>query len=232
MSLKKISLTFSALSIVLIVAVLVNVTVDGIKQKRAVDEDAFCVVIDAGHGGFDGGAVAADGTLEKDINLQIALKLDTMCKTLGFRTLMVRDTDCSTMDEGTTSHKKRSDLNNRLKIMKEKKNCIFVSIHQNEYSTAQPHGTQVFYAPKVSGSDMLAEAVQAAVKQYVQPENKRVIKAGTSSAFLLYHAVRPAVIVECGFLSNPQDLENLKNQEYQQRLAFAIAAGILNYCEG
>lgn len=232
MSFKKISFTFTALALVLIAAVLVNITVGGIKQKQAGEKDAFYVVIDAGHGGFDGGAVAADGTLEKDLNLQIALKLDDMCKLLGFRTLLVRDTDRSTMDDGVTNHKKRSDLNNRLKIMGEKENCIFISIHQNEYSTAQPHGTQVFYAPKVSGSDVLAEYLQSAVQQYVQQDNKRVIKAGTSSAFLLYHAVRPAVIVECGFMSNPQDLENLKDEDYQQRLAFAMAAGILNYCEG
>lgn len=232
MSLKKVSLVFSALSLVLVVAVFVNLTVGGIKQKRKADEDAFCVVIDAGHGGFDGGAVAADGTLEKDINLQIAQKLEEICRMFGFQTLMVRDTDRSTEDEGVTKNKKRSDLNNRLKIMKEKENCIFVSIHQNEYNSAQPHGTQVFYAPKVNGSDVLAQSVQTAVKQYVQNENHRVIKAGTSSAFLLYYAVHPAIIVECGFLSNPQDLKNLKDTDYQRRMAFAIAAGILNYCEG
>lgn len=232
MLLKKISLTFSALSLVLIIAVLLNLTVGGIMQKREDEQNAFYVVIDAGHGGFDGGAVAADGTMEKDLNLQIALRLDEMCKLLGFRTLMVRDTDCSTMDEGITSHKKRSDLNNRLKMMQEKENCIYISIHQNKYDTAQPHGAQVFYAPKASGSDRLADALQTAVRELVQKENQRVIKAGGSNVFLLHQAVRPAVVIECGFLSNPQDLENLKQEEYQQRMAFAIAVGILNYCEG
>ncbi len=185
----------------------------------------------SGHGGFDGGAVASDGTLEKDINLRIALKLDAACRMLGFKTIMVRETDLSTEDKGETKNKKRSDLNNRLKIMKSKENCIFVSVHQNKYETSQPHGTQVFYAPKVNGSEDLASAVQTAVKNYVQNDNHRAVKAGTSSAFLLRYAVRPAIIVECGFLSNPQELENLKNENYQRRIAFAIATGILNYCE-
>ena len=232
MPLKKISLVLSAVSFVLVVAVCISLTVDGINQSLFKNKDDFCVVIDAGHGGFDGGAVAEDGTLEKNVNLQIALKLDEACRILGFDTYMVRETDCSTEDKGETKNKKRSDLNNRLKIMKERENCIFISIHQNKYTTAQPNGTQVFYSPKISGSDLLAKSVQESVKTLVQKDNERVVKPGTSSTFLLYHAVRPAVIVECGFLSNPKDLKNLKDGNYQQSLAFAIALGVLNYCEG
>ncbi|MBQ7288471.1 MAG: N-acetylmuramoyl-L-alanine amidase [Clostridia bacterium] len=230
MSLKKLSLVFSGSLLVLAVVLLVNLTVSGIKLKNIEEANKVCVVIDAGHGGFDGGAVATDGTLEKDINLQIASKLDEACRIFGLKTRMVRTTDASTEDAGTTANKKRSDLNNRLKIMKEEENCVFVSIHQNEFSTSQPNGAQVFYAPKVTGSEQLADSIQTALKNHIQNNNKRVIKAGTSSAFLLYYAVRPAVIVECGFMSNPQDLKNLKDAEYQQRLAFAIATGISNYC--
>lgn len=193
------------------------------------EDDSLYVIIDAGHGGFDCGAVAPDGTEEKDINLAIALYLKECCARLGFKTLMTRTSDISTMDVNASEHKKQSDLNNRLKLMKSKQNCIFVSIHQNEFSTPSPHGAQVFYA-KTEGSEALAVSLQKRLTAMLDPENKREISADNGNVFLLQKAVCPAVIVECGFISNPDELSKLKSEEYQRQVAFAILAGICDYC--
>lgn len=186
------------------------------------------VIIDAGHGGFDGGAVAADGTVEKDLNLKIALRLDAVLRVLGFNTVLTRNADLSMEDEDVSGSKKVSDMKNRLKLMQKYPNALFVSIHMNKYSTSQPNGTQVFYGV-TEGSEELAKAIQEAVKQRHQPLNHRVVKKTTKDIFLLYNSVVPSVIVECGFLSNPTDLENLKSDDYQKAISFAIAEGVVKY---
>lgn len=189
------------------------------------------LIIDAGHGGFDGGAIAEDGTVEKDLNLQIALQVEGLAKAFGLQTVMVRTTDTST-DAGTavqTASRKVADMKNRLQLMSKYENCIFVSIHQNKYSTAQPTGAQVFYAPRVAGSEVLAEQIQNVISAALQSGNHRVIKSGTKDTYLLYYATAPAVIVECGFMSNPVELANLKDTAYQQKMALSIVTGIIYY---
>ena len=187
------------------------------------------IIIDAGHGGFDGGAVAADGTLEKDLNLLVAQELNKVALSLGHKTVMVRDTDKSTDSDGEQSGtKKVKDIKNRLALMKKYDDSVFVSIHMNKYSTSQPHGAQVFYSP-YNGSDILANFIQSSVADMVQKDNKRVIKPAGRDIYLLYNATAPAVIVECGFLSNKQDLENLKDNNYRRDLAFSILCGIIDY---
>lgn len=188
-----------------------------------------CIIIDAGHGGFDGGAVAADGTVEKELNLEIALKLDAVLRALGYSTVMVRTTDISTNDPSDNGRSAKSnDIKNRVALMKKYPDSIFVSIHMNKYSTTQPHGAQVFYAVS-EGSDVLAQCIQQSVAAHVQTDNRRVIKKTTKDIYLLYNAVVPAVITECGFLSNTQDLANLKNEDYQLKIAMAVAFGIIEY---
>ena len=184
------------------------------------------VIIDAGHGGFDGGAVANDGTVEKDLNLKIALKLDAVLRMFGYKTVLTRNTDASLEDENVSGSKKTSDMKKRLSITEQYPKAYFISIHLNKYQTSQPKGTQVFYG-LASGSQNLAESIQSAVKNSIQPQNKRVIKKTTNDIFLLCKSKIPSVIVECGFLSNPQELEQLKNEQYQLSLAFAIAEGII-----
>lgn len=185
------------------------------------------VVIDAGHGGFDGGTVAADGTEEKGLNLQIALRLRDSMTLLGVNTVMVREDDRSVETSGSTVRQRKvSDMHNRLALMKKYPSSSFISIHLNKFSESSSHGAQVFYAA-ADGSQSLAESIQSSIISAVQPENSRGIKPGTKDTFLLYHAPVPAVIVECGFLSNPADLANLKDENYQAKLAFAIACGYL-----
>ena len=201
-----------------------------VTASATVKNNAPTVIIDAGHGGFDGGAVAIDGTNEKDINLIIAKKLNRLLIFNGYKTIMTRTTDTATNDSGTKiRHKKRSDMQNRLEIMRENPNAIFVSIHLNKYTTSAAFGTQTFYSGNNDKSKDLADFIQKSVVSLVQKDNKRVIKKATSAAYLLYNANIPAVIVECGFLSNNQDLKLLKQEEYQNKMAFAIENGIENF---
>ncbi len=189
------------------------------------------VVIDAGHGGEDGGAVAADGTVEQAVNLEIARILEAQLQAFGVETVMTRETEDSihSPDAKTTREKKVSDIHNRMSIMENTDNCIFVSIHQNKYPNSSQWGTQVFYSPNTTASAALAQSIQDSVVSVLQPDNKRMIKKSGSSIYLLYYAKKTAVLVECGFLSNPTETGKLKDQQYQKQMAFAIAAGILNY---
>lgn len=189
------------------------------------------VIIDAGHGGVDGGTSAADGTVEKDLNLQIALKLDTMLKSMGVETILVRDSDISIHDESakTIRQKKVSDLKNRLALINNTEDSVFVSIHQNHFGKSKYRGTQIFYSKNNPMSLRLAECIRMPVVTYLQPENTREIKQSGSEIYLLNNAQSPSVMVECGFLSNEEDTKLLKDEKYQQKLAFIISLGIIDY---
>lgn len=201
-------------------------------NDNSVSSKIPCIIIDAGHGGFDGGASAADGFPEKHINLNIALYLSEYLTAFGYETLLTRTKDESLEESGLTTIRKRktSDLHNRMKIMEETDNAIFISIHQNHFSQEKYSGMQVFYSPSFSDeSSILAESIQKCTAEKLQPENTRKIKECTSSVFLIYKAVKPAVLVECGFLSNNKESELLKTENYQKKIALCIAMGIQNY---
>ena len=191
------------------------------------------IIIDAGHGGFDGGAVAPDGTAEKDINLAISLKLDTLLRAMGYETEMIRSTDTAVNTEGSTlRERKRSDIHNRYALMEKHRDSIYLCIHQNCYSGASSHGAQIFYTSQNAQSKALAESIQSTIVSSVQTDNHRKIKPCTKDVYLIYHAPCTAVLVECGFLSNPTDLKSLKNDDYQGKIAFAIIDGLTNYLYG
>ena len=158
------------------------------------------VFANASHGGFDGGAVAGDGTVEKDINLNISLTLAKFLKQNGFRVIMTREADVSTEDTESPqiASKKKNDLKNRLKLMSDYPDAVFVSIHLNKFTTSAAFGSQVFYS-KSDESAVLADKIQKAIVSLIQPDNTRVNKQATSSTYLLYNATVPAVLVECGF---------------------------------
>ena len=189
------------------------------------------VILDAGHGGFDGGAVAPDGTIEKDINLKIAVTLRDFLRVGGFEVIMTRESDVSTDDaEGEKiASRKKSDMRNRLELINKYPDAVFVSIHLNKFTTSAASGSQIFYGPKREESKLLSDYIQSAVVKLLQPQNQRVSKQATKSTYLLYNAEIPAVIVECGFLSNPAELERLKDEEYQKKMAFSIFCGIQDY---
>lgn len=189
------------------------------------------IIIDAGHGGFDGGASAADGTVEKDINLQIALKTAYILRLNGFEVIMTRDSDTGTEDDESEAiaKRKKSDLSNRLQMMKDYPDAIYVSIHLNKFTTSAANGAQVFYTKNYKEARDLAQSVQQSIVTLIQPENTRVVKQGTDSTYLLKNAAVPTIIVECGFLSNKAELEKLKNDDYQSQMALAIVGGIMDY---
>ena len=188
------------------------------------------VIIDAGHGGMDGGAMGVDGQIEKEINLSIALKLDTMLRAYGFETILTRNSDVSihSADAKTVRQQKSSDLKNRLKLLEDTSSGILISIHQNKYSQSSACGTQVFYGRNCPESKELAEMLQKTITGYLQPENKREIKQATKDIYLLYQATKPAVMVECGFLSNAAEAEKLTDGKYQDQIAFSICMALMN----
>lgn len=224
--LKKRLILLLTLFMICVVIYIMNVGISPAVSVASQISPKKTVIIDAGHGGEDGGAVAADGTVEKDINLKIAHKTAKFLKILGFTVIMTRETDVSTSDGEVFI--KRQDLENRLKLMKEYPDGIFVSIHLNKFTTSAAKGSQVFYS-KIEGSKQLGDAIQKNITEQLQKENKRVNKLTTSSTYLLYNASVPAVLVECGFLSNEAELLRLKDNTYQQKLAFCIAGGISEY---
>lgn len=220
--------TFRIVFILAIIAVIVIAHTLGMNSQPTVSSPVGAILIDPGHGGEDGGASATDGTLEKTINLAIALDLRDMLMLCGFSVEMTRDTDVSIYDAGcaTTRQMKVSDMNNRLKLYDEA--AIAVSIHQNHFSVAKYSGAQVFYSAAHPMSAQLATAVRERVITYIQPHNTRELKQATDSIFLLHRTVKPAILVECGFLSNPQESGKLKETVYQQQIALAIASGLLD----
>lgn len=205
--------------------------VDVKNTNALVNNNYPVIIIDAGHGGVDGGAVAEDGTNEKDINLKIALKLNEFFTIMGYETRMVRYTDISihNNDANTIREKKVSDIRNRTAIMEEYENCLYISIHQNKFDDSSVWGAQTFYSPNNENSKVLAMSIQTSIANTLQPENKRQIKPSGTSIYVLYNATKPAVMVECGFISNFNELAQLKNDEYQSKIAFSIMSGIINY---
>ena len=190
------------------------------------------VIIDPGHGGFDGGAVTNDGFPEKDINLEVSLHLKEILDLWGYNTVITRDRDISLEDDGLTTirQRKKSDIHNRMSIMEGIDEAIFVSIHQNHYSVERYSGAQVFYSRNFSAeSAVLAENIQESIVSMLQPNNTRLVKECGDSVYLMYNAVKPAVLVECGFLSNNEEAELLKTDAYRRKMAFCIALGIQNY---
>lgn len=188
------------------------------------------IIIDAGHGGEDGGAVAVDGTYEKDINLQIALKVNEMLSIFGYKTHLIRTIDTAIHTEGDTIRERKvSDIRNRTDTMNLYENCIYLSIHQNKYEDSAIWGTQTFYSANCDESKEIAQFIQNAVKSQLQPDNKRQIKKSGTDIYVLYNATKPTVMVECGFVSNPNELNQLKDSSYQNSMALSIVTGIINY---
>ena len=188
------------------------------------------IILDAGHGGEDGGAIGVGGILEKDINLSVTLKTNAVLHFMGFETLLTRDEDKMTCDDGLSSQraKKVSDIKNRFALLEESECLCFISIHQNFFG-GNAHGAQIFYSGGNPESKLLAQKLQDGIRITLQPENERVIKQATDDIYILYHTKKPAVLAECGFISNSDDAEMLTNEEYQNKLAFVIAESTVKY---
>lgn len=186
------------------------------------------LVLDAGHGGEDGGAVSLTGVPESQINLAIVLKLRDVLGLYGVDPILLREEDVSLHDgdAGTLREKKRSDLKNRVAAVEAVEGGILLSIHQNTYTSSRYHGSHVFYAP-TEGSQPLAEHFQNSIKAALQPDNERAVKRIPDTVYIMNHITCPAVLIECGFLTNPEEEAMLRDEDYQRKLAAVVAAAWL-----
>ena len=189
------------------------------------------IILDAGHGGIDGGCSSEDGVAEKGINLNILLTLRDMFRLYGYDVEVTRDTDRSIHDDGIEgiANQKSSDMDNRLEIFNKYDNAVCISIHQNQFTDPKYSGGQMFYSDTNPKSKYLAQAMQDKFREFIQPENDREIKLCGKELFLCYFSENPTVMAECGFLSNPQEAELLKDEEYQNKIAFTIFAAVNEY---
>ena len=195
--------------------------------------DKIRFVLDAGHGGEDAGAVAPDGTLEKDLNLELAKLLNVILELNGNKTCLTRKEDSLLYDyyddlNDYTGQKKIYDLKNRLRIAEEE-NSIYVGIHMNKFSSEKYSGLQVYYSPNNELSQAIATDIKNTVKANLQPQNTRDIKRADNSIYILNRAKIPSVLIECGFLSNEKELSLLKSDDYKKALAINLFASLVKY---
>ena len=201
-------------------------TVDSYKDAATIVRRRL--IIDAGHGGKDGGAVSVTGTQEKQLNLDISLTLCEMLHALGYEVILTRDNDIElTHTDGGT--RKMQDLLGRLKISRDNPDAVFVSIHMNKFPQEKYSGLQVYYSQNDESSFELAQKIQNNVKTYIQQENNRKVKKADSSIFLLHRITSPAILIECGFLSNAVESSLLDTVEYRTKLSAVIACTITNW---
>ena len=186
------------------------------------------VVLDAGHGGADGGTVGRAGTVEKDINLAIVLQTREFCDILGIETLLTRGEDISLGSGETIRQQKVSDLKARVEFVNSLHGAALISVHQNFYDDYVSRGAQVFYAPQNPWGEALAVQMQENLKNYCDKNNKRQAMTIPNSNYLLENLSCPAIIVECGFLSHLEEEMLLNSPDYRSRLAFSIAVEALN----
>ncbi len=189
------------------------------------------VIIDAGHGGEDGGASSASGLVEKNVNLEIAFLLRDMLEANGIEVILTREDDRLLYDRTMDfqGRKKKLDFAARLKIIEDNPDAIFISIHMNSFSAPRYSGLQVWYSSNNGESMRLADLIQMNAKELLQPENNRKTKAAGSSILLLDKAKQPAVLVECGFLSNPEEAARFESNEYKQNVAFVIFCSVMDF---
>lgn len=188
------------------------------------------LILDPGHGGMDSGAVSASGIKEKDLNLAIAQKTRMLMKLAGIETVMTRDTDISlNYEEGAAVRKnKQNDLRCRAEVAARFPQSDFISIHMNKFEQSQYAGAQVFYGGN-RRAQQLAQLMQDAFRAVLDPSNDRKIKPAPDSVYIMKKITAPAVIAECGFLSNPQEAEKLAQDDYQTKAALVIVGSYLQF---
>ena len=187
----------------------------------------YTIILDAGHGGEDGGA-EANGVREKDINLAVVKDMQAFLLLSDIDVRLTRDDDRLLYDASKRGNRKKQDIDNRISFANGYENAVFVSIHQNKFEIAKYCGLQVYYSPNDARSELLAERLQCAAKEYLEPGNARQIKPAGRNIRVLKELNMPAVLVECGFLSNPSDAAKLSDETYRKRLAFVLSMTLLD----
>lgn len=214
-------------SVVIMLALTGNRVVT-VMQETATLTGRKYVIIDAGHGGIDGGATSCTGVLESQLNLEIALQLNDLMHLLGIHTLMTRTDDRSIYTQGETiAAKKISDLKERVRIVNDIENAVLISIHQNTFPESRYHGPQVFYATS-ENSESFAKTMQFALNVTLAPDSNRSAKKA-HGIYLLENIDTTGILIECGFISNPEEESKLRNPEYQKLLSCVIASAASTY---
>ena len=228
---RSMKITAAMLGCMALLAVFARVSDNVVPASAQVDERPV-IVLDAGHGGLDSGAVGKSGVLEKDVNLSIVKHLREMLELSGFNVVVTRDEDISIYDAGVEGirNQKLSDMDNRLKIVQSYPDSIFLCIHQNNYTDPQYFGGQMFYNNNNPNNRTLAQIMQNRFA-VLQEGNDREIKLSGDELFLLKSNKHPSLMIECGFLSNPEEEARLATTEYQQQVAFSIYCGVLEYID-
>ena len=200
-------------------------------EKAILSPKCDLVLVDAPHGGIDGGCTSAEGVPEKGINLDIMLRLRDLLTVNGYEVRVTRETDRSIHDEGIEgiAAQKSSDMDNRLAIFNESSNAVCVSIHQNQFTDPKYSGAQMFYSGSNSTSEVLAGMLQERFRSLLQPGNDREIKLCGKELFLCYYSNNPTVMAECGFLSNPEEAALLNTGDYREKVAITLFCGINDF---
>lgn len=226
-----------ALALIILLATVIGVVTrvygeDLILQSADAVPYEKIIIIDAGHGGEDPGAVGVDGSLEKDINLEIALQIGKMLEAEDFIVVYTRTDDrlLYTEEENIKGIRKISDLKNRCKVAERYPESMFISIHMNSFGSEKYSGLQVYYSENNEQSRALADSIQNNVREDLQTNNNRVIKAG-KDMYILENIQNNAVLIECGFLTNKEECKKLSEKEYQKQLSFSIVCGIIEYMD-
>lgn len=231
------SLAGILLVLVLLVSTSIGIVTRIFREELFIDaatdiSESKIVIIDAGHGGEDPGAVGTSGVYEKDLNLQIAFAVGELLEKEGYTVVYTRTDDrlLYLPEEDIKGIRKISDLKNRCKVADNYPNAVFVSIHMNSFGASKYSGLQVYYSQNDDTSYSLASKIQESVKSTLQPNNNRVVKKG-DGIYLLENIENPSVLIECGFLTNEAECQKLSEKEYQKELSFAIVCGIIEYME-
>ena len=196
-------------------------------QSEKAAREKICIVVDAGHGGSDPGKVGINGALEKDINLSIALKLKDLLEQREISVVLTRDSDAG-LSPADATNKKAADMQKRCQMITDANPAFTVSIHQNSYGDPQVKGPQVFYYEDSEGGKELALAIQENMNRKLSIARPRVAK-GNRTYYLLKRSPGVINIVECGFLTNPEEAALLQTEKYQRKVAEAVADGIVTY---
>jgi N-acetylmuramoyl-L-alanine amidase len=220
----------------LVIILFIGVAVGGSRAVTTITENQpvprnITFIIDAGHGGIDGGATSCTGALESRLNLEISLRLNDLMQLLGYRTVMIRTTDTSVhTSDGSIAQIKLSDLKERVRIVNETENGILISIHQNTFSDSRYSGPQVFYGRTGEGEE-LAKILQLSLNDSLKPDGNRQSKKA-EGIYLMDHIRSTGVLIECGFLSNPAEEMKLRSDTYQQKLCCVIGTTVGNFLDG
>lgn len=216
-----------AMGVILLLATGIWVNQSDKAVATQAEAQKLCIVLDAGHGGDDPGKIGINGALEKDINLSITQMLKVMLEEKGVKVVLTRETEDGLYDAGA-DNKKVQDMRRRCEIITETEPVCTISIHQNSYPDESIHGAQCFYFGQSEEGRELAECIQAALIEQIDPKNHRQAKAN-ESYYLLKKTPTPTVIVECGFLSNHSEAELLETEEYQKKIAQVICDSLISY---